>query len=146
MKNKRSLSIDLSVKIKTTFILLSLFASICIYAQEDRDFGVGTFTLQMYYYPARIFSTDSITNILAKRIYYVKHSKVIDRQIGVSEKIQQNAPGNVTKSGELDVKSRMTAVAMYPTFLADYKNDEYFMYFERSKKSMYLSRLLKKSS
>lgn len=143
MKNKRSLSIDLLAKIKTTLVLLCLFASICTYGQEEKDFGVGTFTLQYYYYPDGVFSNDSTKHILLKRIYHIKHSRVINKTIGPPEKIQKDTSEVISKSQEMEVKSKMEAKAIYPTYLADYKNKKYFMYFENTKKSYYYQDSLK---
>jgi len=142
MKTKRSIN-DLSVKIKITSVILSLFVSICTYGQEQKDLGVGTFTLQYFYYPNSVFSNDSTKNIFLKRVYQVKHSRVIIKTISPPEKIQQDTSEAISKNHEMDVKSQMVAKAVYPIYLADYKSKEYFMYFENTKKAYYYKDSLK---
>jgi hypothetical protein len=141
MKSKRSIFKHLSVKIKIT--VLSLLVSISTYGQAQKDLGVGTFTLQYFYYPNQVFSNDSTKNILLKRIYHIKHHSVIIKTIGPLEKIQKNTIDISSEDKGMEVKSKMEAKALYPTYLADYKNNVYFMFFEHNKKSFYYRDSLK---
>lgn len=142
MKTKLSIN-NLLVKIKITLVILSLFTSFCTYGQEQKDLGIGTFTLQYFYYPNSVFSNDSTKNILLKRIYQIKHLKVIIKTIAPPEKIQQYTSGEISKNNEVDVKSEIVAKGVYPTYLADYQNKEYFMYFENTKSTYYYKDSLK---
>lgn len=133
----------LLLKIKIISLLLFLCTAVCTYGQEQKDLGTGTFTLQYFYYPNSAFSNDSTKNILLKRIYQIKHSKVIIKTIAPLEKIHQDSTGEISTNNEIDVKSGITAKGVYPTYLADYKNKEYFMYFENTKNTYYYKDSLK---
>ncbi|MDQ0640193.1 hypothetical protein QF042_003758 [Pedobacter sp. W3I1] len=139
MKFKRSIFNHLSVKIA----ILSLFLPISTYAQEQKDLGVGTFTLQYFYYPNHVFSNDSTNNILLKRIYHIKHHRVIIKTIGPLETIQKDTVEVSSEDKDMEVKSKMEAKALYPIYLADYKNKDYFMFFEHTKKTFYYRDSLK---
>lgn len=142
MKTKRSINSQ-SVKRKITLVILCLFASICTYGQKQKDLGIGTLTLQYFYYPNGIFSNDSTKNILLKRVYQIKHTRVIIKTIAPPKKIRQETTVAISKNHEVGAKSEMVAKAVYPTYLADYKNNEYFMYFENTKTKYYYKDSLK---
>lgn len=141
MNSKCSISTHLLLKIKIT--ILSLFVPISTYAQAQKDLGVGTFTLQYFFYPNHVLSNDSTKNILLKRIYHIKHQSVIIKTIGPSEKIQKDIIDISSEDKDIEVRSKMEAKALYPTYLADYKNNVYFMFFEHTKKSFYYQDSLK---
>nr|WP_276898153.1 hypothetical protein [Pedobacter kyonggii] len=134
----------LSLKIKITFVIISLFLSIRTHGQEKKDLGIGTFTFQWSHYPNRVFSDDSTRNILAKRVYYIRHTKVIMKTIGPSEELKKDTVQIISEENDLSVKSKVVAKAIYPTYLADYNSQKYFMYFENTKKLFYFQDSLKK--
>jgi hypothetical protein len=130
------------VVIAFTFVFLCSVAS---YAQEPKDLGVGTFTLQVFHYANASFSSDSTANIFVKRIYYVNHYKVLLKTIGPATKNNKPDTSKVTsKVGDLEIKSQMSARILYPIYLADYQKQQYAMYFEKSKKQYFFQDSLKK--
>lgn len=143
MKSRRSIFNHLSVNIKIKFVVLSVFVSVHAYGQQHKDLGVGTFTLQWFYYPNSVFSTDSTSNILLKRLYHIKHSRVIMKTIGPPEKVQKDTVERISRDNELTLKSKMSAKAVYPTYLADYNKQEYYMYFDDTKRLFYYRDSLK---
>lgn len=120
-----------------------LFTSIYTYGQERRDLGAGTFTLTYFLYQNGVFSNDSTKNVLLKRIYYIKHYKTVIKTVGPPEHNKEKASENAYKNKEVEVRSNMTAKALYPTYLTDYLNKEYFMFFEETKKWFYYKDSLK---
>lgn len=87
--------------------------------------------------------TDTTSNIILKRNYYIKHSKVIVKTIGPPAKEKRDTISNIYQDGDLQIKSQMSAKALYPTYLADYKNEQYFMFFDDTKDKFYLQDSLK---
>lgn len=143
MKELRSLILNLSIKFTATIIIFALFCSLTTYAQEQKDLGVGTFSLTYSFYPKGVMPTDTTSNIILKRNYYIKHSKVIVKTIGPPAKEKRDTISNIYQDGDLQIKSQMSAKVLYPTYLADYKNQQYFMFFDDTKDKFYLQDSLK---
>lgn len=133
-----------TTKIVVSIFVLLFFPSSPSHAQAQKDLGVGTFTLQYFYYPDGLFSNDSTANILLKRIYYIKHSKVLVKTIGPPKKtIKQDTSTIVSKNNDGEISTQMSAKALYPIYLSDYKDKRYFMYFENTKMKYFFQDSLK---
>lgn len=144
MKKICHLVLSRTTNIVVSIFVLSFFCSLPSHVQAQKDLGVGTFTLQYFYYPDGSFSNDSTANILLKRIYYIKHSKVLIKTIGPTKKtIRQDTSTNASQINDLEIKTQMSARVLYPTYLSDYKEKMYFMFFENTKMKYFFQDSLK---